>query len=60
MSALADTDVIGYLSACNVCGQRVLTRGQHGFDEFTCAACRGAMGWGDVDVAQAEPTGGRP
>lgn len=53
---MTGSDVIGYMSACDVCGQRVLTRSQHrGADGFTCAACREAMGWGDVDVAQAEP-----
>lgn len=51
-----DLDVIGYLSTCDVCGQRALTRRQHrGGDDFTCAACREVTGWGDVDVAQAEP-----
>lgn len=55
MNAPVDPDVIGYVSACDVCGQRVLTR-SHPSADFTCPACREAMGWGDVDVAQAEPS----
>lgn len=54
----ATPDVIGYLCHCDVCGQRVLTRTQYTHAApFVCPRCREANGWGDVDVAQAEPGG---
>lgn len=53
-------DIIGYLCQCEWCGQRALTRAQHPSesDPFMCPACR-AAGWGDVDIAQAEPDLGK-
>ncbi|MDQ2628394.1 MAG: hypothetical protein M3Y90_15550 [Actinomycetota bacterium] len=52
----ADPDVLGYISQCGLCGQRALTRTAHlAVDRFVCPRCREVTGWGDVDVAQAEP-----
>lgn len=52
-----DDDVLGYLCHCDICGQRALTRSQHTptRNPFVCPRCREVTGWGDVDVAQAEP-----
>lgn len=52
MSALAD--VLGFISQCAICPQSALTRTQHPRGAFICPACREVVGWGDVDVAQAE------
>lgn len=51
-----DDDVLGYIQACEVCGQRALTRTAHPrANPFVCPRCLEVTGWGDVDVAQAEP-----
>lgn len=55
---MPDHDVLGYISQCDLCGQRALTRNPHG-DKFTCSRCREVTGWGDVDIALAEPDLGK-
>lgn len=49
-------DIIGYISQCAICPQTALTRTQHPKGGFICPRCREVVGWGDVDVAQAEPS----
>lgn len=57
MAAAVDPDVLGYISQCTICPQKALTRTAHPADApFICDRCRQVTGWGDVDVAQAEPS----
>lgn len=54
---MAPDDVLGYISQCTICPQKALTRHPHPADApFICDRCRAVTGWGDVDVAQAEPS----
>lgn len=53
----APADVLGFISQCAICPQTALTRNQYPkAARFICPRCREVVGWGDVDVAQAEPT----
>lgn len=54
-------DVIGYLAQCAICPQRALLTVQ--LDDWVCPRCAEVVptianepGFGDVDVAAAEPT----
>ena len=52
----ATVEVLGYLTGCELCGQRALTRNQLAHDvAFVCDRCRQVAGWGDVDVDQVGP-----
>lgn len=49
-------DVIGYISQCDICPQKVIILAPRpSGGQFVCPRCREVTGWGDVDVAQAEP-----
>lgn len=52
-----DPDVLGYISQCDICPQRALTRAPHSqSDPFICTRCREVTG---DDVALAEPDLGK-
>lgn len=53
---IPDPDVLGYISQCGICPQKVIIRAPRpSSGQFICPRCREVTGWGDVDVAQAEP-----